>query len=53
MLPSYLDMLAIIGMASATYFTRICGFLWLRKHQLSPRARAVLESSMANLPHLL
>lgn len=45
MLPSYLDLLAIIGMACATYFTRICGFLWLRKHQLSPRARAVLESS--------
>ncbi|HIV54413.1 MAG TPA: AzlD domain-containing protein [Candidatus Anaerobiospirillum stercoravium] len=45
MLPSYLDLLAIAGMASATYFTRICGFLWLKKHQLSPRARAVLESS--------
>ena len=45
MLPSYLDMLAILGMASATYFTRICGYLWLRKHQLSARARAVLESS--------
>lgn len=44
-LPTLYEFLAIIAMASATYFTRIVGYIWLRKRQLSARARAVLESS--------
>lgn len=44
-LPSLYDLITILAMTVATYFTRVCGYLWLRKHQLSARARAVLESS--------
>lgn len=43
--PSSIEIMTIVAMAVVTYFTRIVGFLWLRKHQLSARARAVLESS--------
>lgn len=44
-LPNIYEMLTILAMASATYSTRIIGFLWLRKRTLSARARAVLDSS--------
>lgn len=44
-LPSFYEMLTILAMGTTTYFTRIIGFIWLRKHTLSARARAVLESS--------
>ena len=43
--PNSIEMITILGMGVATFFTRICGFLWLRKHTLSPRAQAVLEAS--------
>ena len=43
--PSSIELLTIILMALTTYFTRTVGFVWLRKHKLSPRAQAVLASS--------
>lgn len=42
---NYWEVLTIVAMGITTYFTRTVGFLWLRKHQLSPRAQAVLASS--------
>lgn len=44
-LPNIYEMITILAMATATYSTRIIGFLWLRKRTLSARARAVLDSS--------
>lgn len=45
LLPNIFEIVAILCMGVITYFTRIIGFLWLRKHQLSARLRAVLEAS--------
>ncbi|EJM86742.1 putative membrane protein [Pseudomonas sp. GM74] len=38
-------LLTILGMASATYATRLGGYLLLRKRKLGPRARAVMEAA--------
>lgn len=38
------NVLTIFGMATATYLTRILGFIALRNRKLSPRAMAVLEA---------
>ncbi|GFO70021.1 hypothetical protein GMLC_36000 [Geomonas limicola] len=38
------NVLTIFGMATATYLTRIIGFVALRNRKLSPRAMAVLEA---------
>lgn len=37
-------LLTVLGMASATYFTRVAGFLMLRNRVLSRRAAQVLEA---------
>ncbi len=37
--------LTIVGMALATYLTRVGGFLLLRNRTLSPRAMAVMEAA--------
>lgn len=44
-LPNWMEMITILCMGSVTYFTRVIGFLWLRKHHLSARLRAVLDAS--------
>ncbi|WEX73958.1 AzlD family protein [Sinorhizobium numidicum] len=41
--PMYI--LAIVLMASVTYMTRICGYLFLRNRALSPRLSTVMESA--------
>lgn len=38
-------LLTIVGMASATYITRISGFLLLRKRNLGPHAKAVMDAA--------
>lgn len=38
-------LLTIVGMASATYLTRLAGYLLLRNRKLGPRARAVMEAA--------
>ena len=38
-----LNLLAILGMAAATYLTRALGYLAFRNRVLSPRARAVMD----------
>ena len=42
---NYWEVITILCMGITTYFTRTVGFVWLRKHQISPRAQAVLASS--------
>ncbi|MHC8381269.1 AzlD family protein [Pseudomonas sp. LB3P14] len=37
------SLLTILGMALATYATRVLGFLLLRNRKLSPRAKAVMD----------
>lgn len=37
------SLLTILGMALATYATRVLGFLLLRNRKLSPRASAVMD----------
>lgn len=44
-LPNLFEMITILCMGIVTYSTRVVGFLWLRKHELSPRLKAVLEAS--------
>ena len=38
-------LMTILGMASATYATRLAGYLLLRKRKLGRRARAVMEAA--------
>ena len=38
-------LLTILGMAMATYATRVAGFLLLRNRRLGARARAVLDAA--------
>ena len=38
------SLLTLLSMATVTYLTRILGFALLRKRQLSPRAKSVLEA---------
>ncbi|GAA2843668.1 putative membrane protein [Aminobacter aminovorans] len=40
-----INLLAIVLMASATYLTRIGGYVMLRNRTLSPRATAVMEAA--------
>jgi len=40
-----MNVLTIVLMASVTYLTRIGGYLFLRDRNLSPRAKAVMESA--------
>ncbi len=39
------SLLTCLGMAAATYTTRVSGYLLLRNRKLSPRARAVLDAA--------
>lgn len=45
--PNALEWITILGMAAATYSTRITGWLLLRNKEVSPRFRAVLKASPA------
>ena len=38
-------LLTLVLMASATYLTRVLGFVWLRNRNLGPRAAAALEAA--------
>jgi uncharacterized membrane protein len=38
-------LLTIVLMATATYLTRLLGFVWLRNRDLGPRATAALEAA--------
>lgn len=46
-LPNIYGFITILAMAITTYFTRVVGFLWLRKYSMSERFKAVLENSPA------
>lgn len=45
LLPNGIQVLAILLMAGTTYFTRIAGYLILRKAKISSRLNAVLEAA--------
>lgn len=40
-----MNLLTILMMASVTYMTRVCGYVFLRNRTLSPRTKTVLESA--------
>lgn len=42
---SSVSLITILGMAAATYLTRVTGVLLLRNRKLSPRNQAVMEAA--------
>lgn len=44
-MPEPITILAIVLMASTTYFTRIAGYFFLRNRTLSPRLVTVMQSA--------
>lgn len=45
MWPSWIQLLAIVLMAGTTYFTRIAGYLLLRKSRMSTHLQAMLDAA--------